>query len=85
MVKSSIVVEFVLDGQHMVILLLFTLDRLHLLSVVSNSVLLLTDKVSEFHLLLYQVFSLGKRPNKLVLLLLLNAQDLMMMANVDTL
>jgi hypothetical protein len=57
---GTVLVKFVLDGDDMMILLLVFLDQCNLLPVPGNTVLLLPDQVSKFHLLFNQVLSLSE-------------------------
>lgn len=50
MVKRSIVIELILDRENVMILLFLAFDRLYLLFVSCNCILLFSDEVTEFHL-----------------------------------
>ena len=69
----------------MVLLLLVLLDSLHLLLILSDLMLLVSDQVTQLHLLLNQVLRLSKRPHKLISFLLLHLIDLVLVSHVDPL
>lgn len=69
----------------MVVLLSVLLNKCHLLLVLVKLVLLISDQITKLHLLLYQVFSLGKGADELFSFLFLEIQGVLLVSDVDSL
>lgn len=60
LLQSAVIVELILDGYNVILLLLLLLHQHDLLLIFLQLLLLVTNEVTELHLLLNQVLSLGE-------------------------
>ena len=82
--ESRVVIDLVLDGHDVIGTALVFIDFLNLLLVSLELSFLVTDHITQLHLLLYQVLSLSKGAYKLVSFFPLHLQVLVLLSNSDS-
>lgn len=83
--QGAVVVELVLDGDDMVLLFLVLLDDADLLLILVQLGFLISNQITELHLLLDQVLCLGERADELVSLFLLHDMHLLLVFDAHSL